>query len=91
MYRLDDADQLEGVGYYEAIDGDSDGVTFVEWGGKFPNDLPCDYLEVSITVDSQGERKVRVHSFGVRARQLLYVWANDSKSRLMKMSGGSLR
>lgn len=91
LYRLDGADQLEGVGYFEAIDGDDDGVTFVEWGGKFPNDLPCDYLELFITVDSEGERRVRAHAYGVRARELLFVWAKDSKSRLMKMSGGSLR
>ena len=91
LYRLDGADQLEDVGYFEAIDGDDDGVTFVEWGGKFPNDLPCDYLELSITVDGEGERRVRAHAYGVRARELLFVWAKDSKSRLMKMSGGSLR
>lgn len=91
LYRLDDSDQLEEVGYFEAVDGDDDGVAFVEWGGKFPQDLPCDYLEVSITSDTLGERHVRVHSFGVRSRQLLCVWAQDSKSRLMKMTGGSLR
>ena len=91
LYRLDESDQLYDVGYFECIDGDSDGVTFVEWGGKFPNDMPCDYLEIAITVDSEGGRKIRAHAYGVRARQLLCVWANDSKSRLMKMSGGSIR
>ena len=91
LYRLDEPEQLEDVGYFEAVDGDDDGVTFVEWGEKFPNDLPCDYLEITITTDTQGERRVRAHAYGVRARQLLFVWANDSKSRLMKMSGGSIR
>ena len=86
LYRLDDATQLEDIGYYELIDGDSDGVAFVEWAEKFPESLPCDYLEVVIRRDPADEnaRQVRVHSFGPRSRQLLCVWARDSKSRLQK-------
>lgn len=89
LYRLDEEEELEDIGYFEAIDGDSDGVAFVEWGEKFPDSLPCDYLEISITSDTAGDRRVRVHSFGPRSRRLLCVWANDSKSRLMKTAGGS--
>ena len=87
LYRLDDAAELEDIDYYALIDGDGDGAVFVEWGEKFPQDLPCDYLEIVITADEQGRRTVRVHSFGSRSRQLLFVWANDSKSRLSKTSG----
>ena len=50
-------------------------------------ELPCDYLEIVITADDQGRRSVRAHSFGSRSRQLLFVWASDSKSRLTKTSG----
>lgn len=86
LYRLDDAAQLEDIGYFELIDGDSDGVAFVEWAEKFPESLPCDYLEVVIRRDPADEnsRQVRVHAFGPRSRQLLCVWAKDSKSRLQK-------
>lgn len=86
LYRLDEAAQLEDIGYYELIDGDSDGVAFVEWAEKFPESLPCDYLEVVIRRDpaDEGARQMRVHSFGPRSRQLLCVWAKDSKSRLQK-------
>lgn len=90
LYRLDEEEELEDVNYFEAIDGDGDGVAFVEWGDKFPQSLPCDYLEISITVDDQANRRVRAHAFGVRSRQLLCVWGKDSKSRLMKTAGGSL-
>ena len=34
LYRLEEADELEDIGYYETIDGD--GASFVEWGEKFP-------------------------------------------------------
>ena len=84
LYRLDDDEELEDINYFETVDGDGDGVAFVEWGDKFPRSLPCDYLEICITVDDKGCRCVCAHSCGTRARQLLCVWAKDSKSRLMK-------
>lgn len=84
LYRLEDSSELEDVGYYDLIEGD--GVSFLEWGEKFPEALPYGYLEVFIGVDADGSRRVRVHSVGDRARQLLCVWANDSRSRLVKTS-----
>ena len=86
LYRLDDADELEDIGFYETLD--ADGVSFVEWGEKFPDALPYGYLEVTITVDAEDNRAVRAHAYGDRARCLLTVWAKDSKSRLMKCAGG---
>lgn len=82
LYRLEEADELEDIGYYETIDGD--GASFVEWGEKFPEALPYGYLDITLTTDPDGNRHVCVHSIGDRARQLLFVWAKDSKSRLMK-------
>lgn len=87
LYRLESPDELEDIGYYETIDGA--GASFVEWGGKFPEAMPYGYLEVQIRVEEDGARRVRVHAFGDRARQLLCVWAADSKSRLMKVAGDS--
>lgn len=82
LYRLESSDELEDVGYFETIDGD--GASFVEWGEKFPDSLPYGYLEVGIAIDAAGSRRVSAHAYGERARQLLFVWAKDSKSRLMK-------
>lgn len=86
LYRLDDADELEDIGFYDTLD--ADGASFVEWGERFPDALPYGYLEVRITVDAEGNRVVRAHAFGDRARCLLTVWAKDSKSRLVKCAGG---
>ena len=85
LYRLDEQDELEDTGYYDTVD--ADGVSFIEWGEKFPGALPYGYLEIAVTVDADGNRTVRAQSFGDRARQLLFVWAKDSKSRLMKAAG----
>ena len=82
LYRLDASDQLEDIGYYETVDGP--GATFIEWGDKFPDALPYGYLQIDITVNENGIRIVQAHSFGERARTLLFVWAKDSKSRLVQ-------
>ena len=84
LYRLEDASELEDVGYYDLVEGD--GAAFLEWGEKFPEELPYGYLDISITVSDDGSRVVRVHSVGDRARQLLCVWSNDSRSHLVKTS-----
>lgn len=84
LYRLEDADQLEDVGYFDVIE--SDGVSFIEWGEKFPRALPYGYLEIRIQVLPEGGRRVVAHALGSRARQLLCVWASDAKSRLSKTS-----
>ncbi|MBQ3106451.1 MAG: tRNA (adenosine(37)-N6)-threonylcarbamoyltransferase complex ATPase subunit type 1 TsaE [Eggerthellaceae bacterium] len=82
LYRLEYEDQLEDIGYYETTDGD--GASFIEWGHRFPEALPYGYLEITISQDEGGTRTVRAHSYGERSRQLLFLWAKDSKSRLMR-------
>lgn len=84
LYRLDTSDQLEDIGYYETVDGP--GATLIEWGEKFPDALPYGYLEIDIAVNESGIRTVQAHSFGERSRNLLFVWAKDSKSRLAQTS-----
>lgn len=88
LYRLDESESLEDIGFYDIVE--SDGVSFIEWGDRFADQLPYDYLYLSITVDEEGIRRVRAHSCGDRSRQLLCVWGNDSKSRLAKSSGSRI-
>lgn len=85
LYRLDEGESLEGIGFYDVVEGD--GVSFIEWGDRFSDQLPYDYVSVSIRVEEDGLRRVNVRSFGERSRRLLCVWANDSASRLMKSTG----
>ena len=76
LYRLDEQDELEDTGYYDTID--ADGVSF-----------PYGYLEIRILVAEDGGRRVFAHALGNRARQLLTVWANDSKARLSKTTASA--
>lgn len=89
LYRLETPEQLEDIDYFSLIDGDTDGVSCIEWADKFPNYMPCDYLEISICVDEDGQRMIKAQSFGSRSRQLLFVWANDEASRLSKSAGAT--
>lgn len=82
LYRLEDAVELEDVGYYDVVD--ADGVVFIEWGDKFADVMPYGYLEIDFAVEDDGQRTVYAHSYGERARQLLFVWAKDPASRLRK-------
>lgn len=83
-YRLEEPSQLEDIGYFDLLE--AGGVSFIEWGERFPKELPYGYLEISLVGDGRDGRVVTAHSFGERARQLLFLWAKDSKSRLIKMS-----
>ncbi|MDR2721507.1 MAG: tRNA (adenosine(37)-N6)-threonylcarbamoyltransferase complex ATPase subunit type 1 TsaE, partial [Coriobacteriaceae bacterium] len=82
LYRLDTPLQLEDIGYYEILDGP--GATFIEWGEKFPSELPSDYLEITLTLEDDQTRIVKACAYGERSRRLLFLWAQDSKSRLVK-------
>ena len=86
LYRLDAAEQLDDIGFFETIDGD--GASFIEWGDKFADALPYSYLEIALQVDETDDdaRRIRARSVGERARELLFLWANDPKSALMRAS-----
>ncbi|MFR5090820.1 MAG: tRNA (adenosine(37)-N6)-threonylcarbamoyltransferase complex ATPase subunit type 1 TsaE [Adlercreutzia equolifaciens] len=85
LYRLDARWQLEDIDYYSAIDGDGDGAALRGMGREVPRGHA---LRLSGDRTSQPTATAHgassPHSFGSRSRQLLCVWANDSKSRLGK-------
>ena len=71
-YRLEEASELEDIGYFDLIEGG--GVSFIEWGERFPEELPAGYLEVSLTAGMDGTRTVAARAFGKRSRELLEQW-----------------
>ncbi len=72
LYRLEDPLELEDIGFYEALE--SEGVSCIEWGDKFPDDMPDDLLTIDITVNLQGERSLCVSATGPRSSELLNCW-----------------
>lgn len=80
LYRLDSADQLEDIGYWDAVEGD--GASFIEWGDKFPDDLPSDFLRIRFSIGDKGERTVEVCACGERAHDLLAAWGSVEEAHL---------
>lgn len=78
LYRLDAPEQLDDVGYWEAVEGD--GVSFIEWGDKFPDDAPYDYVEMRFTVGENGVRTLTATAHGTRATAVLQQWAADPEA-----------
>ncbi len=84
LYRLEREEDLDDIGFFDTIE--SGGVSFLEWGDKFAGALPYSYLEIEIRKDEDNPdgRVIYAHAYGESCRQLLFLWAKDSKSRLMK-------
>ena len=76
LYRLDGAEELDDIGYWEVVEGD--GATFIEWGDKFPDDMPDDYLELSLSASVNGARTLRAVAHGPRSRELMAAWENNA-------------
>lgn len=72
LYRLDDADQLEDIDYWETLE--ADGVAAVEWGDRFPEAQPTDHLAVEISITGDEERIIGLLPSGSRGAQLARAW-----------------
>jgi tRNA threonylcarbamoyladenosine biosynthesis protein TsaE len=76
LYRLDDPDQLEDIGFYDALEGD--GPAVIEWGEQFLDQIGDARMDVFLTrLDDEalpGEepaRELRLVAHGLRAEELL--------------------
>ena len=68
LYRLDEIEQLDDVDFYGMLE--SGCITVIEWGDRFPEALPDDYLKVSISLDSATERTLEIEGIGARGLAL---------------------
>lgn len=76
LYRLDDPDQLEDIGFYDVLEGD--GACVIEWGEQFAEQIGPERLDAYLTrLDEQaaaGEeppRELRLVPHGPRAEELV--------------------
>jgi tRNA threonylcarbamoyladenosine biosynthesis protein TsaE len=72
LYRLEHADQLEDVDYFGTLE--ADGVSFIEWGDRFPQAVPPESLVVEIDIVSPEERRFAVDGRGERGATLARLW-----------------
>jgi tRNA threonylcarbamoyladenosine biosynthesis protein TsaE len=72
LYRLERADELEGIGYFDALEGG--GVAVVEWGDRFPEARPADVVDVTLAIEGDELRALTVHGQGGRGEVLATEW-----------------
>ncbi len=79
LYRLEDAEQLDDLDYFGLIE-DERAVSLVEWGDRFADALPLDYLLVAIELmeaeEAEFERRViRLSAHGAHSEEALARFA----------------
>lgn len=68
LYRLNCPEELEDIGFSEYCGGE--GVTLIEWAELFPEQLPEEYLQITLLHAGVG-RKAVLEARGERATKLL--------------------
>ena len=77
LYRLNDPDELEDIDYFGITEGD--GVSVVEWGDRFEEAQPDDYIMLDFHVLSTGQRQIECTGFGRRGAELMEAFSQDSE------------
>ena len=75
LYRLNRAEELEDIGFDEYAGGD--GVTLIEWAELFSEQLPEEYLQITLLLDGAG-RKAVLEPKGARYEKLLEEVEKDA-------------
>jgi tRNA threonylcarbamoyladenosine biosynthesis protein TsaE len=77
LYRLDRADQLEEIGYFDALEGG--GIAVVEWGDRFAEARPAEFVDVSLGIEGDELRVLCVLGHGPRGEALAADWAHEAR------------
>lgn len=72
LYRLDEPEELEDIDFFGVLE--SDGVSFVEWSEKFPQEMPEDRVFVTLAVLPDQTRVLRIDGQGSRGSDLADRW-----------------
>jgi tRNA threonylcarbamoyladenosine biosynthesis protein TsaE len=72
LYRLERAEELQDIDYWGTLE--SDGVSVVEWGDRFAEAMPAQYLLVRITISDDTERVLDIGGEGARGTRLARSW-----------------
>lgn len=69
LYRLDKAEELDDIDYFGLLEDDT--ISVVEWGDKFSEALPLDYLLIDFEFIDDNTRAIRFEATGGRSGALL--------------------
>ncbi|MBP1718876.1 MAG: conserved hypothetical nucleotide-binding protein [Deltaproteobacteria bacterium] len=71
LYRLQDAMEVENLGWEEFIFGE--GISLLEWAEKIPGILPEERIEIRIFWVGPGERRFLISGKGAQAKIILVL------------------
>lgn len=74
FYRLDSLEELWAAGWEDYLDGR--GLLLIEWGERFPQALPDDYLQITLRVAGPSTRQLSTTASGPRSREIEEAWAD---------------
>lgn len=72
LYRLESAAELEDIDFWGVLE--SGAFCLVEWGDRFPEELPDDVLTVSITITGDLARAIEMEASGPASARLAAAW-----------------
>lgn len=58
FYRIESTDELLSLGWDDYLE--RDGIVVVEWGDKYPDLMPAGAVQVKITAQEAGSRKIQI-------------------------------
>ena len=56
LYRLENPSELEDIDFYGIVE--SQGVSFIEWGDKFIDQMPRNYIRIDFKKTGQNSRRI---------------------------------
>ena len=75
LYRLDDSEQLTDIDYFGMLEDGA--VALVEWGDRFSDALPVDYLLIEIAILSENLRQLTFSAVGEQSLARLRTWHDN--------------
>ena len=72
LYRLNSVEELEDIGFYEYTDF-PDGIVFIEWAEKFPEEMPDDFVKIKIEriKESRNMRRIIFSAIGEEHQEFI--------------------
>ena len=83
LYRIADEDEFQELGLEEYFE--SDGITFIEWADRFPQQLPPTCLEIQIELLDETGRRFWIHAANPNDEP----WIRDLADRWTTDGGGN--
>ncbi len=72
LYRLEHAAQLEDIDFWGVLE--SGAASLIEWGDRFPGELPEDVLTITLSITGQQVPRMEIEGSGPRSHTVADAW-----------------